>query len=97
MSIHRRSVLFKIENWKDKSFLFLRRGEFPLRVINLPSYLFRYYISGRAAMSIFVKSNLMSALQAFSLGGGWPRKAPRMPQDGRSPGGFIRARGGGEA
>ena len=40
-------------------------------------------------MSIAVKSNLMSALQAFSLGGGWPRKAPRMPQDGRSPGGFI--------
>jgi hypothetical protein len=40
-------------------------------------------------MSIAVKTNLMSALQAFSLGGGWPRKAPRMPQDGRSPGGFI--------
>ena len=50
-------------------------------------------MAGRAAVSITVKSNRMSALQAFSLGGGWPRKAPRMPQDGRSPEGFIWGRG----
>ena len=40
-------------------------------------------------MSIAMKSNLTSALQAFSLGGGWLRKASRMPQDGRSPDGFV--------
>jgi hypothetical protein len=36
-------------------------------------------MTGRSAMSIFVKINLMSTLRAFCLGGGWSRKAPRMP------------------
>jgi hypothetical protein len=34
----------------------MRRGEFPLRTINLPSYPYLYYISGLLALSIAAKS-----------------------------------------
>jgi len=59
-----------LDGTKDKNLLFLRRDEFPLRTMNLPSSPRRNYIAGRAAMSIFAKNNLMSALQAFGYGGG---------------------------
>jgi hypothetical protein len=41
---------------KGWEFHFLRRGEFPLRTINPPSFPYRYYIAGLLALSIAAKS-----------------------------------------
>ena len=73
---------------EDKKFLFPACVEIP-SPLNPPSYPCRKYMAGRMAVSINAKSNLVSALQAFGYGGDWPQKAPRMPQDGRSPEDFI--------
>jgi len=71
---------------KPINFIFSRRFEFPLSTLKPPSYPCWKHIAGRAALSIAAKSDLSSVLRAFCLGGGWPRKAPRMPPQVRDIG-----------
>ena len=52
----------------DRRFLFSRRWERPLRTLNPSSCPHWQHTSGRAAMSIAVKSGLASVLQAFGYG-----------------------------
>jgi len=40
----------------DRNLLFPWRGEFPLRLMNGPSWSYRNYISGRAPLSISAKT-----------------------------------------
>jgi hypothetical protein len=61
----RRVGVGREEGWE---FPFLRRGEFPLRTINLPSYPYRKYIVGRAALSnCYEKQRLKSMLRQKPL------------------------------
>jgi hypothetical protein len=66
-----------------REFPFLRRGEFPLRTMNLPSTLCRKHIADRAAMSTLGMAEMVffsGQLRRAGPAPAWPRGFARRRQ-----------------